>query len=211
MILLIATLCALASGPLLYRAAKPRPRLRKAIDGFVLVCVTVLVLVEVVPESWKAGGPWAMAFLVAGTFGPTLIEHGLTSARRQTHLATLALAVLGLLAHSFGDGTALSPAGGNHTQALALAVAIHSIPVGLLVWWLMAPVFGPVLPALTLFSMCAVTVAGYLTGPDLSQHLDTQGWAWFQALVAGSILHVAFGRPHARHGHHHDHGHGHSH
>ena len=85
------------------------------------------------------------------------------------------------------------------TVTLALAVAIHSVPVSLLVWWLMAPVFGRIMPALTLIAMCAATVSGYWVGPELSSHLQPQGWAYFQALVAGSILHVAFGRPHSQH------------
>src|SRR3546814_4970293 len=30
----------------------------------------------------------------------------------------------------------------------------------------------------------------------LGAALGATGWAWFQALVAGTILHVVFGRPH---------------
>lgn len=196
--LLIATLLALLCGPLLFAASQDRPRLQQSIDLFVLLSVTALVLIEVVPPIYQTGGLWSFAFLGAGLLGPTLIEHALAKLRRNTHLATLLLAVTGLIAHSLGDGAALSPAAGGST-ALALAVVIHSVPVGLLVWWLMAPVFGRSIPALTLAAMCASTVAGYLLGPQLSEGLDTQGWAWFQALVAGSILHVVFGRPHSRH------------
>lgn len=195
--LLILTLLALLSGPLLYGISKKRPSLSKAIDLFVLVSVTTLVLVEVVPDIYESGGLWSFVFMAVGMLGPTLIEHGLTHARRETHLATLILAVAGLFAHSFGDGAALSPSG-NGTPALAVAVAIHSVPVGLLIWWLMAPVFGWRLPALTLAAMCISTIAGYLTGPELNHKLDSQSWTFFQALVAGSILHVVFGRPHSR-------------
>lgn len=197
--LLITTLLALLSGPLLYAAARERAPLRSLIDVFVLVSVVGLVLLEVLPEAYAAGGLWSFAFLGLGLLGPTLIEHGLTRARRGAHIAALVLALAGLMAHSFGDGAALSPAGSGHT-ALALAVAIHSVPVGLLVWWLMYPVYGAMLPTLTLAAMCASTVAGYVLGVELSHSLDAHSWAFFQALVAGSILHVAFGRPHL-HGH----------
>src|SRR3546814_18717777 len=44
--------------------------------------------------------------------------------------------------------------------------------------------------------MCAGTVVGYVFGPTLGAALGATGWAWFQALVAGTILHVVFGRPH---------------
>ena len=198
LILLLATLAALLCGPLLHAAGRRHPGLQRGIDLFVLVGVTLLVLIEALPETLEAGGPWSLGFLLLGLAGPSLIEHALSGARRGTHLATLALAVLGLLAHSFGDGAALSPAGAANT-GLALAVVLHSVPVGLLVWWLLSPISGNrTLPALTLAAMCASTVAGYLTGPQISAGLDATGWAYFQALVAGSILHVVFGRPHSR-------------
>src|SRR3546814_18957630 len=44
--------------------------------------------------------------------------------------------------------------------------------------------------------MCAGTVVGYVFVPTLGAALGATGWAWCQALVAGTILHVVFGRPH---------------
>lgn len=199
--LLIATLAALLSAPLSYAALRTRAPLAKALDGFMLVSVVGLVLIEVLPETYRAGGAWSAAFLVAGMLGPTLVEHLLTRARRTAHLAALLLALLGLVLHSLGDGAALSPAGASgHAHALGLAVALHSVPVGLVVWWLMFPVFGAGPPLAALLAMCAGTIAGYAYGISLSHLLGEQGWAWLQALVAGSILHVAFGRPHLHDG-----------
>jgi len=197
--LLLATLVALLSGPLIYAAARRRPALLAFLDGFVLVSIAGLVLLEVVPGAFVEGGLWSGAFLLMGLLGPTLLEHLLTRVRRSAHIAALALAILGLVLHSLADGAALSPLGehGAHAHdALALAVAIHSIPVGLVVWWLMVPVFGPLLPSLAIAAMAAGTVAGFIWGITLNEVLGLQGWAWFQALVAGSILHVVFGRPH---------------
>ncbi|MGH8539663.1 MAG: hypothetical protein ACRETW_04070, partial [Stenotrophobium sp.] len=91
---------------------------------------------------------------------------------------------------------------GEQHSALAFAVAIHSIPVGLLVWWLMAPVFGPALPAFALGAMCAGTVGGYVFGTDIGGSLNQHTWACVQALIAGTLLHVAFGRPHSHADHH---------
>ncbi|WP_133879993.1 hypothetical protein [Panacagrimonas perspica] len=199
---LLATLAALLSGPLLYGLARPRPALLAFLDGFVLVSIAGLVLLEVVPGAFGDGGPWSFAFLALGAIGPSLVEHGLQHARREAHLATLALAVLGLLLHSLADGAALTPAQGLHEghgharEALAIAIVVHSVPVGLMVWWVMAPVFGRTLPAATIAMMCAGTVAGYLFGLELNSVLGARAFAWFEALVAGSILHVVFGRPH---------------
>ncbi|TJY60958.1 hypothetical protein E4T66_09930 [Sinimarinibacterium sp. CAU 1509] len=197
--LLLATLLALLSGPPLYAVARRQLALLSFLDGFVLISITGLVLLEVLPESIATGGIISLVFVAAGMLGPTALEHGLTHARREAHLLALSLAVLGLVLHSVGDGAAL--AGGasepeEHVEALGLAIAIHSIPVGLVIWWLLYPVFGYALPTLALLGMCAGTVVGYVYAGALSGLLGAQAWAWFQALIAGSILHVIFGRPH---------------
>lgn len=194
-LLLIATLLALLSGPLLYALARERPALLAFLDGFVLVSISGLVLLDVVPDAFASGGLASLAFLLLGLLGPTLFEHLLSHARREAHLAALGLAVAGLVVHALGDGAALSPAG-EASGSLALAVAIHSVPVGLVVWWLMFPVFGWRLPTLALLAMCAGTTAGYGYGIELSSVLGERAWAWLQALIAGSLLHVVFGRPH---------------
>jgi len=195
--LLIATLAALACGPLLYAYARHRPALLSFLDGFLFVSIFGLVLLEVLPGTFSIGGPWSTAFLIAGLLGPTLLEHWISRARREAHLAALALAMFGLVLHSLGDGVALSSGHDHHGGiALPLAVAVHSVPVGLMVWWLLYPVFGRWPPLAAIIGMCAGTLAGYAAGPSLSATLGSTGWAWFQALVAGTILHVVFGRPH---------------
>ncbi len=196
-LLLSATLAALLSGPALYAIAQRHPSLLSFLDGFVLVSIAGLVLLEVLPDAFVAGGWLSLLFLLVGLLGPTALEHGLSHARREAHLLALGLAIFGLVLHSIGDGAALSGAGDDpHEAALGLAIAIHSIPVGLMVWWLLYPVFGVGLPALALIAMCAATAAGYYNGMSFSVVLGAQGWAWFQAVIAGSILHVIFGRPH---------------
>ncbi|HUP90728.1 MAG TPA: hypothetical protein VM074_00660 [Solimonas sp.] len=202
LVLLLLTLAALSCGPLLYAAARRRPDLARLLDRFVLVAVAGLVLVEVLPPLIRAGGWTGIAFLLLGLLGPTAVERLLSRARREAHIAALVLAFVGLVVHSLGDGAALSPGvDGQARLALGLAVALHSIPVGLLVWWLIAPAFGVRVAAGALLAMCASTVIGYRFGIPLSELLGVRGWEWFQALVAGTILHVAFGRPHL-----HDHG-----
>lgn len=200
---LLATLAALLSGPLLYAVAHRRPSLLSLLDGFVLVSIAGLVLFEVLPEAVHSGGLVVLPFLLLGLFGPTLLERWLTRARREAHLLALGLAILGLVLHSAGDGAALAGNGERHQEALALAIAVHSVPVGLLVWWLLYSVFGAWLPTLVLLAMGAATIAGYLFGIELGALLGVRGWAWFQALIAGSILHVIFGRPHLDEDSHH--------
>lgn len=201
MLLLIATVLALMSAPLLYALARRQPRVLPYFDTLVVVSIVVLLALEVLPAAFADGGAWSLAFLAAGALGPTLVEHLLHQARRETHVAVLSLAIAGLVLHSLGDGAVLTPSHGHAHEGLALAVAIHSVPVGLVVWWLMYPVFGALLPSLALAAMAASTVLGYAYGIELNEVLGARAWAWFQALVAGSILHVVFGRPHLDHAH----------
>src|SRR3546814_7073765 len=141
--LLLATLAALLSGPLLYGWAQTRSAVLAFLDGFLFSSIFGLVLFEAVPGTFSAGGWWSALFLIVGLLGPSLFEQGISRARREAHLAALLLAMLGLVAHSLGDGVALSSGGDAHLDiALPLAVAVHSVPVGLLVWWLLFPVFG---------------------------------------------------------------------
>ncbi|EIT69652.1 MULTISPECIES: permease [Hydrocarboniphaga] len=200
LLLLSASLFALAAGPVLYVAARRRLGLLAFLDGFVLVAISGLVLLEVLPATLESGGFWALVFLALGALGPTVLENQLHHARR-AHVATLALSIAGLVMHSVGDGTALAPQHhGEIHLALALAICVHSIPVGLAVWWLLYPVFGYAVPALSIAAMAAGTVAGYAFADTLGGWLGATGWAWLQALVAGSILHVVFGRPHLERG-----------
>lgn len=197
---LLATVLALAAGPLLYALARRRERTRTFLDGFVLVSIAGLVVLEVVPDTYRLGGIWSIAFLLAGLFGPTLLEHAFRGAQRETHIGALTLAIVGLVFHALADGAVLAP--GNSTGwALPLAVVLHSVPVGMAVWLLLAPSFGIWPPLLTLLAMAAGMVAGYVYGVSLNVLLGDQAWAWFQSLVAGSILHVIFGRPHLEHKH----------
>lgn len=197
LVLLFATLAALLSGPLLYNWAKTRSAVLAFLDGFLFVSIFGLVLLEAVPGTFSAGGWWSALFLIAGLLGPSLLERGISRARREAHLAALLLAMLGLIVHALGDGVVLSSGADSHGGiALPLAVVIHSMPVGLMIWWLLFPVFGRWPPLLMLLAMCAGKLVGYAFGPALGALLGATGWAWFQALVAGTILHVVFGRPH---------------
>jgi hypothetical protein len=198
LVFLLATVSALAAGPLLYAAAQRRAGVLAFLDGFVLMSIAGLVVLEVVPGTFSLGGAASIVFLLVGLFGPTLMEHAFHSAQREAHIGALALAIIGLVFHALADGAVLAP-DNSGDWALPLAVVLHSVPVGMAVWLLLAPSFGIWPPLLTLLAMAAGTVAGYRYGVSLNVLLGDQAWAWFQSLVAGSILHVIFGRPHLNH------------
>jgi uncharacterized membrane protein YraQ (UPF0718 family) len=192
MTLLLLSVVVLALGPIFYRAARTRSNGLALIDGFVVVAISGLVLLTIVPESVRSGGWWALLFCAVGLLGPTLLEQAFRGAWKQTHAVTLAVAVVGVGFHSLLDGVAL-----NMTETegslLPLAVILHRFPVGLTLWWLLRPM-GRAAAGGVLALVALTTTVGFFLGPDLVVRFDGQAVAWFQALVAGSLLHVVLHR-----------------
>lgn len=192
-IALAASLLALAAGPLIYQRAAPHSFFGRALDGFVFVAISGLVVLEILPEVITHAGWWALLAMVLGIWGPSWLERMFRQAAHSTHMLTVLLSAVGLVVHTVFDGAALTE---GSSPALALAIVIHRVPVSLAVWWLLRPVWGPVLPALMLAAMIGGTLAGYLLGGGLHVHEAEAGFATLQAFVAGSILHVVLNRPH---------------
>jgi len=195
--LLILTLGAILGGPALYAFARTQPRALSFLDGFIFVSISGLVLLDVLPETIEAGGLVSGLCALAGAALPSVFERAMRRAQHLAHGAALLLSMFGMVLHHITDGAALSIAAqGGLPNPLALAVVIHSLPVGLLIWWLLYPSFGFRLPALALLAMCAAAIVGFSFGPQIDHWAGARGIAWFQALVAGSLIHVIFGRPH---------------
>jgi hypothetical protein len=210
---LAASLIALPLGPLLYRIFQPRRHFYEILDGFVVVVITGIVLLELVPDTVGNGLWWTLAFALIGLLGPTLLEKLFHRAENQVHRAALLLGLVGLVLHSFVDGIALRevPAfPGASSTLLPLGIVIHSVPVAMTIWWLLYPRFGTGVAVLVLGTMGLGTIGGYVAGPGLEPVLEGLGITVFRALVAGSILHVIFHRPHVSHEpHEHTHEHRH--
>ncbi|ACY19298.1 permease [Haliangium ochraceum] len=200
MFLLVTSVLALAIGPVLYRAAGAARWALSALDGFIMVAVAGLVVVHIVPHSVALAGPWALGLALLGFLGPGMIERYLHRAARTTHLATLVLACIGLMAHALFDGAALGSAAHGHGHdhegsLLAIAVVLHRLPVGVTIWWLLRPASGLLVAAATLTGLGVATVAGYGLAGALAAHMDAAWVGMLQCLVAGSLLHVVVHRP----------------
>lgn len=222
-ILLLVSLIALSVGPLLYRAFRQHQGVMRGLDGFVTIGVGGLVLFHVLPPSIAMGGLTALVFMVGGMILPTAIERVQHGNIRTAHTAALVLAFIALAVHAMIDGVALSQvqSGGAEALPVALAVVLHRIPVGLAVWILLRPSQGKAISAGVLTLVVVGTLVGFFAGPSLVATLEGATFGWFQAFVAGSLLHVVFhahehdhshdhGDPHG-HGHVHAHGHAHGH
>lgn len=201
---LTSSLIALLVGPLVYGAVRRRDMMLSMLDGFIFVTITGLVFIYILPDCFSYGGWLTLLFAIVGLFGPTLLEGFFRRSARRTHIVTLILGLLGVGLHAFLDGTALAHhhffLGESSEHLLPLAVILHRLPVGLTVWWLLRPSFGRRTAGSVLGLIALSTVVGFALGPALTSGINSEGVAWFQALVAGSLLHVVFHQPHLTQG-----------
>ena len=98
--------------------------------------------------------------------------------------------------HAVIDGVALLPENGS---ALAYAIALHRIPVGMAIWCIARPNFGIPATAVLFALVILSTVTGFFIGPSLFDLADTRTLALLQAFISGSLIHVVL----FRHGHKH--------
>ena len=192
--LLIASMLALGVGPALYRSSRSLDQARSALDGFIFVSIAGLLGLHILPEVLAEGGWVSFLLLVAGLLGPTLLER-LSRFSRAAHSLTLYLALAGLCVHAVADGAALLGTPGGGSSPLAIAVILHRLPIGLGIWWLMRPTYSAPLRVAVLLVVCAATAAGFFGGSFLVSGFAGWRLIWFQAFVAGSLLHVVLHRP----------------
>lgn len=215
---LVLSVVALFLGPMIYAWGQHRPIGKQILDGFMLIVVAGIVCVHIIPESIGVGGSMALAFLVAGLAFPIVVEKVFRHSMRGAHLSVLLLAACGLAAHAVVDGIALMPefasslgsthrtnrglAGSMFDNQLALGVILHRIPVGMAIWWAVRPGLGTPAAIGTFALVTVATAFAYFRGNVVVELAEIESLAWFQAFVAGSLVHiVAFGVDH-----HHTHG-----
>jgi len=192
--LLIGSMAALFVGPVLYRSSRSLDQARSFLDGFVFVAISGLLGLHILPEILAEGGMTSLGLLAVGFLGPTIMER-LSRYSRAAHSLTLYLALAGLCLHAVVDGAALLGTTGGGSGFLAIAVILHRLPIGLGIWWLMRPTYSISMRWAVLSVVCAATILGFSGGSFLVSEFSGGMLRWFQAFVAGSLLHVVLHRP----------------
>jgi uncharacterized membrane protein YraQ (UPF0718 family) len=198
MILLLASILALIAAPVVYRLARSTAPTLAALDGFVFVAIGGVALLHIIPSTVKEVGWIALGVAILGLIGPTWIERALDRAASKAHTATVMLALLGLVVHGFLDGVAIASGGEEADRAmkmLSLAVVLHRFPEGLTVWWLLRPAYGAPWALSALGFLAMATVVGFVLAGAIQLEDAHSSLALFQALMAGSLLHVVIHSP----------------
>jgi zinc transporter ZupT len=204
---LIAALVAPAAGPLLYWFLHSPSRATRFVDGSVYLAVPALVAWQVIHVAWEEGSPVVLLVVGAGLLLPTLAERSSRFLERYTDNVSLFVVLSGLIVHALLEGAALAP-NGETPLAFGLAVLLHRIPVGLVIWWLIYPRHGAGFAAIGVGSVVVATALGYLLGIEVLSAAHGETAELYQAFVSGMLIHVVFhqGRhdhAHGNHTHHH--------
>ncbi len=179
---------ALVLAPFVYAVGRHSPVTRQVLDGFIFITIAGIVCVSIIPEALRYGGNVAFAFLAIGLAFPFVIERLGSISHRKAHVFIVVLAGLGLVIHASIDGIALLD------QTLAPAIILHRIPIGMAIWWSVRPSFGTGSAVLVFALIIGATAAAFFLGAPIMELAEVRGLSWFQAFVAGSLVHVvAFG------------------
>jgi uncharacterized protein len=193
---LVASIAALASGPVLFTALERSRRVARAVRQGLLAALVLLVAAGVLPECIEHAGGWAVLAALSGIALPALAERAEGTARRPGAPWLLILIAGALAVHAFADGAALaSPHGPSadpdhgHGHALGWAIVLHHFPEGAALFALLAP-RGAAVAWLGIGGSALASVLGFVATSTHLAAADATAIALMEAFVGGAILHT---------------------
>lgn len=199
MAFLLASLVALLAGPLAGTALERAPKTKAVIEWIVVGGLLLLILGHVIPEAIELAHFWVVPVAGLSVLATLGLERW-ANAQKGSGTVVLALAMLTLGIHSALDGAALSGSEGPGAgMTLAVAVVLHRVATSMAIWWLVKRTLGSKWAVAAIAWDGATTVGGFFAGAALLELASPLAVGLVQAVIAGSLLHVAF---HVRgHGH----------
>ncbi len=198
---LFAAAAAPLVGPVLYRLLHDHPTAVRFVDGFVYLAVPILVAWQVVPHAWESRSAAILLAVALGFLIPTLVERASHALEHHTDNLAMVVGLSGLILHAALEGAAVLPSEAVDPR-LGAAIILHRVPVGLVIWWLIRPRFGPALAGIGVASLVVATLAGAGASAELLAGMHGDRLELYQAFVSGSLVHVVFHQ--GRHDHDHD-------
>jgi hypothetical protein len=195
-ILLLLSLITLFAGPLLYQWFSGAHRIAATLERLIVVVLIGLVIVVLVPDIIEPLGPVAFGLLFIGYILPGVLEKLVKRAAEGLHLATLFVALAGLMIHALLDGAGLAGSEMQATSGLAVAIILHRFGVGLMLWLIMEPAFGKRMAWLTLIVIAAVTIIGFEFSERFLPLAGDTLVAGIQGIIIGTIIHSLAHRGH---------------
>lgn len=201
--MLLLSLITLFAGPLLYQWFSGARRAAENLERLIVAVLVVLVVVLLVPDILEPLGPSAFGLLLIGYILPGLLEKLVKRAAEGLHLASLFVALVGLMIHALLDGAGLAGSEMQATSGLAIAIILHRFGVGLMLWLIMEPAFGKRVAWATLIVIAAVTIIGFEFSERFLPLAGDTLVSGIQGIIIGTIIHSLVHRGHV-HRHHHE-------
>jgi hypothetical protein len=198
---LYLSLLALFAGPLLYLWLLRGGLVARTFEQLVVAVLVLVVGFLLVPEVLGGLGMIALLLIAAGYLVPGLLEKAITGAAKTFHLISLFLALAGLALHAMLDGAGLAGSEFGAHQNLAIAIVMHRLGVGLVLWLIVQPAFGRTAAFLVLTGVCMVTVLGFHLSETVLPLAGDDAVLVLQALIVGTIVHSLVHREHVGHRH----------
>lgn len=187
---------------MLYQWLRKGGFVAKAFDSLIIAVLVILMAFLLIPESWAQLGYGSVALIIAGYLVPGLLEHLIKKAAHTFHLVSLLLALTGLALHALLDGAALTTGHGAASNNLSLAIVLHRLGVGMMLWMMVQPVVGKRAAFAVLGFVALATVAGYLLSDIVLGLEGDYAMTVIQALIIGMIVHSLVHRSHGASHHH---------
>lgn len=194
--MLLLSLITLFAGPLLYQWMSGAHRIAATLERFIVAVLIALVVILLVPDIIDPLGIAAFGLIFVGYVLPGLLEKLVKQAAEGLHLASLYIALFGLMLHALLDGAGLAGSELRSSTGLAAAIILHRFGVGLMLWLIMQPAFGKRIAWLTLIMLAAVTIIGFEFSERFLPLAGDTLIAGIQAVIIGTIIHSLVHRGH---------------
>ncbi|HMZ57132.1 MAG TPA: permease, partial [Leptospiraceae bacterium] len=203
----LASIAGFSLGPLLVSFLSGRKHWKEWLDGFSIASVTGIVLVHLLPEAVSNGGFSAFVLISLSVLIPALIEK-LFRGQKWFNIRTIL--VLGFFLHTLLESAALGTVSPEHSNHLGLAVVLHRLPVGIILFSHFQRAKGTRTALYLIASLIVCAAVGFLLGNGIEKWGNPSVSLGIEIFVSVSLLHIAFDRHHSIseiHEHHcsHDH------
>ncbi len=194
---LALSIVSLFVGPLFYNWLRQGGLVARAFDTLIVAVLLVLLVFLLIPESWAELGLVSLVLMLTGYLVPGLLEKLLAHAADTLHRVSLFIALLGLALHAVLDGAGVATSTLHRPHNLALAIVVHRLSVGLILWMLVQPLFGKRAALAVLGVVSLATVGGYLLSEHIAEYRGETVMPIIQALIIGTIAHSLIHRDHS--------------
>lgn len=194
--MLFLSLITLFAGPLLYHWMRQGGLIAKAFDRAIVAALVAVVIFLLVPEVFAGIGWTALILIGAGYLLPGVLESLVKKSAHTFHMISMILALAGFAMHAMLDGAGLAGSSYQASGSLALAIILHRLGVGLVIWLILQPAFGRTVAFSALLLIAAVTVVGYYLSETLLPLAGQGSVLVIQSLIIGTIVHSLVHRGH---------------